>query len=475
MGKIYYTEIKKHLVSLSLVEEEISDISEIKGLSELTDLQVLRLQYNSISEIKNLDKLTNLQVLELQNNNIKEIKGLENLINLIHLNLWENPVYEMAKKKFGGSSFFTGEFKKPELLVQYCQDANPSFQLPTKKIAKDYVQTKIIEKKMLEKFKSILEMAHEVKRDEVARSLGISKEILFENLLKWKKNLPFILKGDLIIVPDMTDFIGKIDQQFDAWNTNGKVISTGANSNGPMAQNDQHAQSGQIGETALSPEKMQGYKKILEDEQKIRMVFVIHKESGGMLINQFYGLEDLDDKSDLITGFLTTVSQWGKEVNRSSADDALSLLSWRNFHIHLEHGDHIMLAIVCDEPLNSTEMNERIQNLISQIEITYQKELQRFTGNIKPFEQVVSLIDSTLKAIHQFPCKIDLDKLKEVQISTGIKQYFTTQSYKKNTFFILDAIRDVIKGNTIPNELEVYKEIYTLLDNQIISPNIEAI
>ena len=122
MGNFYYVEIKKNRLSLSLIEEEISEISEIKGLDELTDLQILRLQYNNISEIKGLEKLTNLQVLELQNNNIEEIEGLENLTKLTQLNLYQNPIYENAKKKFGGTKFLTGEFKSPELLVKFCQD-----------------------------------------------------------------------------------------------------------------------------------------------------------------------------------------------------------------------------------------------------------------------------------------------------------------------------------------------------------------
>jgi hypothetical protein len=459
-----------------LIEEEISEINEIKGLDELTDLQELRLQYNNISEIKGLEKLTNLQVLELQNNHIEVIKGLENLTKLTQLNLYQNPVYEPAKKKFGGTKFLTGEFKSPELLVKFCQDkvesdnnepdqikkitslkdSKPSLQMPTKAVALKYVQDMITEKKLLEKFKNILEMAPEVKKDEVATSLGISKAELFENLLKWKKNLPFVLKGDLIIVHDMNDFKGKLDQQFDSWGKGGQVASNGPTFKGPIKRED------------IPEEKMYEYKKLLEDEQKIRMVFVIHKESGGMLLNQFYGLEDLDDKSDLITGFLTTVSQWGQEVHSSSDGDALSLLSWKNFHIHLERGDHIMLAVVCDDPLTSNEIHDRILNLINKVEIEYQKELQRFTGNIKPFEGIVSIIDDTLKAVHQFPCKIDLDKLKQASISTGIKQFLTTQSYKKNKFYVMDVIQKLIDVNIVSPEIEVYKEIYTLLDSQII-------
>ena len=109
-------------------------------------------------------------------------------------------------------------------------------------------------------------------------------------------------------------------------------------------------------------------------------------------------------------------------------------------------------------------MKNRIQNLIIQIETNFQKELQRFTGNIKPFEPIVSLIDDILKAVHQFQCKIDLTKLKASSVSTGIKQYFTSLAYKKNKFYIMDVIKELIDNNIVLKEDDAYKDISHLLE-----------
>jgi len=77
---------------LDLYESGIGDISEIKGLENLTNLQLLQLQENGIEEIKGLENLTNLKRLYLLDNSITEIKGLENLTNLEVLNLSSNEI-----------------------------------------------------------------------------------------------------------------------------------------------------------------------------------------------------------------------------------------------------------------------------------------------------------------------------------------------------------------------------------------------
>ncbi len=90
-GEIHYTIAG----GLDFCEYGITDISEIKGLENLTNLQWLQLQENGIEEIKGLENLTNLKSLILLENRIKEIKGLENLINLEALNLGSNLIEEI--------------------------------------------------------------------------------------------------------------------------------------------------------------------------------------------------------------------------------------------------------------------------------------------------------------------------------------------------------------------------------------------
>jgi Leucine-rich repeat (LRR) protein len=59
--------------SLNLSSIGIQDITEIQGLSELTDLENLDLSNNSIRVVSGISELTNLKVLDLNNNKVSKI------------------------------------------------------------------------------------------------------------------------------------------------------------------------------------------------------------------------------------------------------------------------------------------------------------------------------------------------------------------------------------------------------------------
>lgn len=80
---------------LSLKGKKISDISEIKGLSEQVQLEELDLSKNQIKEIKGLETLINLQYLNLSKNQIKEVIGLEKNKKLTKLYLDHNEISEV--------------------------------------------------------------------------------------------------------------------------------------------------------------------------------------------------------------------------------------------------------------------------------------------------------------------------------------------------------------------------------------------
>ena len=78
---------------LILMNNSISDISALAGLTALTDLY---LQYNSISNISALSGLTTLTHLDLQNNSINDISALAGLTALIRLDLRGNSISDIS-------------------------------------------------------------------------------------------------------------------------------------------------------------------------------------------------------------------------------------------------------------------------------------------------------------------------------------------------------------------------------------------
>jgi len=94
-GKEYKVKKKKGMLTLNLSKKGIKNISEIKGLENLTKLEVLNLWNNQISDIKGLESLLYLWDLNLAGNSITEIKGLETLLYLKKLSLGGNTISEI--------------------------------------------------------------------------------------------------------------------------------------------------------------------------------------------------------------------------------------------------------------------------------------------------------------------------------------------------------------------------------------------
>lgn len=101
---VYFNDIKLNFVKynnkllgilidkkLDLKSNNIEFFADIEGLKPIeNDIEELDLSDNQISEIKGLENLTNLKVLRLKNNFISEIKGLNNLKKLEILDLSNN-------------------------------------------------------------------------------------------------------------------------------------------------------------------------------------------------------------------------------------------------------------------------------------------------------------------------------------------------------------------------------------------------
>ncbi|TAG86671.1 MAG: hypothetical protein EAZ20_12320, partial [Bacteroidetes bacterium] len=82
-----------NLMHLYLSENQILDISSLQSLTNLTELN---LSVNQISDISSLQSLTNLTELDLSVNQISDISSLQSLINLTELNLEGNKISDIS-------------------------------------------------------------------------------------------------------------------------------------------------------------------------------------------------------------------------------------------------------------------------------------------------------------------------------------------------------------------------------------------
>ena len=81
---------------LTLELDSINQLSDISALSSLTSLTTLDLKNNQITDISLLSNLTNLTVLSLDNNQINDINALSGLTSLTTLKLSDNQITDIS-------------------------------------------------------------------------------------------------------------------------------------------------------------------------------------------------------------------------------------------------------------------------------------------------------------------------------------------------------------------------------------------
>ena len=74
-----------------------NQLTDVKGLEKLTQLEYLSLVNNQLTSVKGLERLTKLEGLFLSNNQLTDVKGLEKLKQLEYLELDDNRALTKAQ------------------------------------------------------------------------------------------------------------------------------------------------------------------------------------------------------------------------------------------------------------------------------------------------------------------------------------------------------------------------------------------
>ena len=97
------TELKKptgeltqaDLEKVTELELDRKQLTSVKGLEKLTQLESLHLPHNKLTDVKGLENLTQLKELPLDDNQLTDVKGLENLTQLEGLWLPRNQLTDV--------------------------------------------------------------------------------------------------------------------------------------------------------------------------------------------------------------------------------------------------------------------------------------------------------------------------------------------------------------------------------------------
>ncbi|MHA1359672.1 MAG: hypothetical protein ACTSRC_16265 [Candidatus Helarchaeota archaeon] len=117
-------------------------------------------------------------------------------------------------------------------------------------------------------------------------------------------------------------------------------------------------------------------------------LMLIHKNTGLSLFTYNFSEQELD--SDLISGFLTAIQSFGKEVSKQ--ETRMRRLSYEHFEIILADGDLTVAALTTTGHPN-IQVTEAVDKFIQQFEIHYHQGLETFRGNVAQFDGTRTLVE----------------------------------------------------------------------------------
>ncbi|MFX1450599.1 MAG: hypothetical protein ACFFCM_07145, partial [Promethearchaeota archaeon] len=91
-----------------------------------------------------------------------------------------------------------------------------------------------------------------------------------------------------------------------------------------------------------------------------------------------------DIEPQLVAGGITGISALVSEVTRSKTK--IKIIEQEEMNILLEHGKYVSIALMTEE--NLITLQNKLTNLISEVEDFYQEELENYSGNLAIFSKI---------------------------------------------------------------------------------------
>jgi len=179
---------------------------------------------------------------------------------------------------------------------------------------------------------------------------------------------------------------------------------------------------------------------ILDDLLKISYIMIIHKDAGVTIYSKQISME-LD--SDLIGGFLTAISQFRSEIKKPKDQLAKSKgfeMDYYDFKIIINDGEVVRVALILDG-IPSDKLEENHEAFTSKFEQRFRKQLDPFTGDVKPFVATNSIIESYFNLSLMYPLQlgkhwefVKFNKLENALVEVAVEMQ------KERKFFFFSSL-----------------------------------
>jgi len=207
---------------------------------------------------------------------------------------------------------------------------------------------------------------------------------------------------------------------------------------------------------------------IFDDAINLQHIMIIYKNTGTSIFFKSFADEILDP--DLISGFLTAVQSFGKELK---SQKSLNELSYGDKVLLFSDGEYIRVTLVLGISA-SHYMKRNLAKFIGKFEAHYQKTLQTWKGQLNIFQDTPDLIDEILHTSVILPHEITADSKLEKNLKRSLsKQVLSIArglvSEDRKFLFLAQLLADSIE-QTKKDSAELILSINEILENKVLIP-----
>ncbi|MHA1533334.1 MAG: hypothetical protein ACTSP8_01265, partial [Promethearchaeota archaeon] len=210
-------------------------------------------------------------------------------------------------------------------------------------------------------------------------------------------------------------------------------------------------------------------KTIFDDAINLEHILVLYKGTGTCIFFKSYGSEQIDP--ELIGGFLSAVSSFGKEM---ATQEALNEISYGDKMLLLADGALIRVALVLGKNA-SLILRRHLKEFIGIFEKTFNDILPKWRGQLNHFRNAGTIVDDILNTSIILPHQIsyDFNKAKDLKNPHSKEVLKIAQSCceeaEREFFFIATLLKEVA-DRTNKDTAEIFMGIKELRDKKILIP-----
>ncbi|MFX0011122.1 MAG: PKD domain-containing protein, partial [Candidatus Hermodarchaeota archaeon] len=210
-------------------------------------------------------------------------------------------------------------------------------------------------------------------------------------------------------------------------------------------------------------------KTIFDDAINLEHILVLYKGTGTCIFFKSYGSEQIDP--ELIGGFLSAVSSFGKEM---ATQAALNEISYGDKMLLLADGYLIRVALVLGKNA-SLILRRHLKEFIEMFENTYKDILPNWRGQLNYFKNAGMIVDDILNTSIILPHQISYDfssvkDLKNPHSREILKVAQSCCEEAEREFFFIATLLKEASDRTSQDTAEIFMGIKELRDKKMLIP-----